>query len=114
MEALWPTVQKMLWKGVSEYCALHHPTTRGIIACGAVPKSSPQWKHLITNYRITNIYQDSCQGWSGTVHHAQYDALVTNLAWAYHNGQRGGCCFPVHEVTRLMLAHNKRSYVPMQ
>jgi hypothetical protein len=120
MEVLWPTVTKMLWKGVLEYCALHHPAPRGIIACGAVPKSSPPWKRLITDYRVTKIYQDpwpvkyiSIRAISLSI---KRNAMFwsRDLASAYYNGKLGGCGFPAQEVTRWILAHDKRSYVPMR
>ena len=56
MEALWPTVARMLWKGILEYCERHHPAARRIIACGAVPHSSTSWKRPINDYRGSNIY----------------------------------------------------------
>ena len=58
MDALWPTVAKMLWKGSFEYVQRGNPLLRGIISCGAVPKAGPPGKRLITDYRVTNVYQD--------------------------------------------------------
>jgi hypothetical protein len=113
MEALWPTVAKMLWKGVLEYCARHHPAPRGIIACGAVPKSSPPWKRLITDYRVTKIYQDP---WPVKYISVRAISLAIkrnamfwsrDLAAAYYNGTLGGCGFNAQEVTRWILSHDK-------
>ena len=113
MEALWPTVKTMLWKGVLEYCARHHPAPRGIIACGAVPKSSPPWKRLITDYRVTKIYQDP---WPVKYISVRAISLAIkrnamfwsrDLAAAYYNGTLGGCGFNAQEVTRWILSHDK-------
>ena len=120
MEALWPTVAKMLWKGILEYCARHHPVPRGIIPCGAVPKAGPPMKRLITDYRVTNIYQDPWPVKYISIR-AISSALKRNamfwsrdLASAYYNGNLGGCGFPALEVTRWVLATDKKSYVPMR
>ena len=120
MEALWPTIAKMLWKGILEYCERHHPVPRGVIACGAVPKSTPPGKRLITDYRVTNIYQDP---WPVKYISIRSIALsikrgamfwATDLAAAYYNGKLGGCGFPTPDVTRWVLAPDKQSYVPLR
>jgi hypothetical protein len=46
LEALWPTIAKMLWKRQFEYIERHHQIPRNIMACGAVPKSTAPFRRL--------------------------------------------------------------------
>ena len=120
MEALWPTVAKMLWKGILEYCARRDPVPRGIIPCGAVPKAGPPGKRLITDYRITNVYQDPWPVRYISIRAISLSLKRNSMWWsrdlasAYYNGNLGGCGFPAREVTRWVLAADKKSYVPIR
>jgi hypothetical protein len=86
---------------------------RGVSLRGAVPKSSPPWKRLITDYRVTKIYQDP---WPVKYISVRAISLAIkrnamfwsrDLAAAYYNGTLGGCGFNAQEVTRWILSHDK-------
>ena len=120
MDALWPTVAKMLWKGIFEYVERGDPLPRGIIPCGAVPKAGPPGKRLITDYRVTNVYQDP---WPVKYISIRAISLVIgrnalwwsrDLAAAYYNGLLGGCGYPARIVVRWVISESGTCYAPLR
>jgi len=126
MEALWPTVARMLWKGILEYCERHHPAARRIIACGAVPHSSTSWKRPLNDYRGSNIYiyiyQDpwpvKCISIRTISLSIKCNALfwTKDLASAYYNGKFVGMLLPCPRCHALGAGppQAEQSYVPLK
>ena len=118
--ALWPTVAKLLWRGTFEYVERFDPLPRGIIPYCAVPKSGPPGKRLITDYRVTNKFQDP---WPVRYISIRAISLAIgrnalwwsrNLAAAYYNGLLGGCGFPSRTVTRWVISEGGTEYAPLR
>jgi len=120
MEILWPVIAKMLWRGVFEYVTRGESMPRGIIACGAVEKSGPAKRRLITDYRVTNVYQDPWPVKYISIRGISL-AMRRNTMWwsrdlkaAYYNGVLGGCGFAAREVIRWYLSADKTGYRPVR
>ena len=117
LEALWPTIAKMLWKRQFEYVERHHQIPRNVMACGAVPKSTPPFRRLITDYRPSNVFVDpwpvryiSIKGLSLLL---ERNSLfwTRDLAGAYYNGVLGGCGASPKEVLIWVLNAARNGYV---
>ena len=118
LEALWPTIAKMLWKRQFEYVERYHQIPRNVMACGAVPKSTPPFRRLITDYRPSNVFVDpwpvryiSIKGLSLLL---ERNSLfwTRDLAGAYYNGVLGGCGASPKEVLTWVLNSAQNGYVP--
>ena len=97
MNSLWLMVAKMISKGQLEVITRWDPIPRHIVGCGAVPKFSPPFRRLITDYRPTNPYVDP---WPVKYITMQRVALVLrvnslmctrDMCQAYYNGVLGAC-----------------------
>ena len=118
LEALWPTIAKMLWKRQFEYVERHHQIPRNVMACGAVPKSTAPFRRLITDYRPSNVFVDpwpvryiSIKGLALLLEHNSL-FWTRDLAGAYYNGVLGGCGASPKEVLTWILNSARDGYVP--
>jgi hypothetical protein len=120
LEALWPTIAKMLWKRQLEYIERYHQIPRNIMACGAVPKSTAPFRRLITDYRPSTVFVDpwpvryiSIKGLSLLlVRNTLF--WTRDLAGAYYNGVLGGCGASPKEVLMWVLNAARNGYVTMR